>query len=130
FVSLGSRAGLRPKDLVGAITAEAGISGRDIGPIDIREAVSFVGVTPEVVEQVIARMANAVIRGRRAAIVLARPQAGAPQSGSGGSAGPPPWPERDRGPRPERTAGPRPPRGPEGHVAPRKKGGPPPRSRG
>ena len=44
FVGAGRVAGIRPKDLVGAITNEAGLQGRDIGGIEIGDRFSLVEV--------------------------------------------------------------------------------------
>ncbi|MCA8962509.1 MAG: DEAD/DEAH box helicase, partial [Planctomycetes bacterium] len=42
FIPVGRHAGLRPADIVGAITNEAGVPGSAIGAIDIRDKVSFI----------------------------------------------------------------------------------------
>ncbi|MEZ4475754.1 MAG: DEAD/DEAH box helicase, partial [bacterium] len=67
-ISLGTRVGLRPGDIVGAIANETGLDGRDIGPIEIYERHSFVGVPAERAQEVIDRMMMATIRGREAHI--------------------------------------------------------------
>ena len=74
FVSLGRSAGLRPGDLVGAIANEAGVPGRVIGAIDIRDKVSFVDVASEFAGKILSRMGRVTIRGRTAAFVEARPE--------------------------------------------------------
>ena len=63
-ISLGRSGGIRPADLVGAIANEAGLTGRDIGPIRINEHSSIVGVPVSSVESVIAAMSSAVVRGK------------------------------------------------------------------
>ena len=63
-ISLGRRAGVRPADLVGAIANEARLTGADIGPIRINENSSIVGVPVSSVENVVAAMSNAVVRGK------------------------------------------------------------------
>jgi ATP-dependent RNA helicase DeaD len=65
FVGGGRRAGLRPGDLVGAITNEAHVPGNVVGAIQINEGFSFVDVQEGVADAVIAALANATIRGRR-----------------------------------------------------------------
>jgi ATP-dependent RNA helicase DeaD len=65
FVGLGRRAGLRPQDLVGAITGEAGLKSRDIGAIQITDRFSLVEVPDEAAETVIAALQRSTIRGRR-----------------------------------------------------------------
>ena len=44
FIGLGRAAGVRPQDLVGAITGESSLSGREIGGIEIAERFSLVEV--------------------------------------------------------------------------------------
>jgi len=75
FISLGSSAGIRPGDLVGAVANELGISGKNIGAIDIRDRFSFFEVASEHAERVIDVMGSTKIRGRKAGITLARPAA-------------------------------------------------------
>ena len=65
FISAGSHAGIRPGDLVGAIANEAGLSSRDIGPIEIRDMFSLVGVPPASAERVIEALGNTKLRGRK-----------------------------------------------------------------
>jgi ATP-dependent RNA helicase DeaD len=72
FVGGGRRAGMRPGDLVGAITAEAGVPGSAIGAIQITDAFSLVDVADEVVEQVVRALRSATIRGRTFAVRLDR----------------------------------------------------------
>ncbi|HYN48729.1 MAG TPA: DEAD/DEAH box helicase [Candidatus Nanopelagicales bacterium] len=72
FVGGGRRAGIRPADLVGAITAEAGIPGSAIGAIQITDGFSLVDVADEVVEQVVRALRVATIRGRTLPVRLDR----------------------------------------------------------
>jgi ATP-dependent RNA helicase DeaD len=65
FVGLGRRAGLRPQDLVGAITGEAGLTSRDIGAIQITDRFSLVEVPESAADRVIAALQRSTIRGRR-----------------------------------------------------------------
>ena len=64
--------GMRPGDLVGAITAEAGVPGSAIGAIQITDSFSLVDVADEVVEQVVRALRSATIRGRTFAVRLDR----------------------------------------------------------
>jgi ATP-dependent RNA helicase DeaD len=68
FVGAGRRAGIRPGDLVGAITNEAGITARQLGAIQIADAFSLVDVTDDVADQVIASMRGATLRGQKAQV--------------------------------------------------------------
>ncbi len=53
FIGAGREAGVRPQDLVGAITGEAGIAGREVGAIEIADRFSLVEVADAVAEDVI-----------------------------------------------------------------------------
>ena len=72
FIGGGRRAGVRPADLVGAITAEAGVPGSVIGAIQIADSFSLVDVADEVVEQVVRALRTATIRGRTFLVRLDR----------------------------------------------------------
>jgi ATP-dependent RNA helicase DeaD len=65
FVGGGRRAGIRPGDLVGAITNEAGVPGSVVGAIQINDAFSLVDVQAAVADEVGRALARATIRGRR-----------------------------------------------------------------
>jgi ATP-dependent RNA helicase DeaD len=73
FIGAGRRAGVRPADLVGAITGEAGVPSRAIGPIEISESFSIVGVPDELAEASIAAMKKASVRGQKVTVRLDRP---------------------------------------------------------
>jgi ATP-dependent RNA helicase DeaD len=64
FLAAGSRAGVRPGDVVGAIANEAGVPGKLIGAIDVYDDFTFVEVPREYEAQVLKKMARAKIRGR------------------------------------------------------------------
>jgi ATP-dependent RNA helicase DeaD len=68
FVGAGREAGIRPQDLVGAITGEAGISGRQVGAIEIAERFSIVEVEEAVAEAVIAALRAGTLKGRRVTV--------------------------------------------------------------
>ncbi|NIZ92270.1 DEAD/DEAH box helicase [Kineococcus rubinsiae] len=74
FIGLGRSAGVRPGDLVGAITGEAGLNGRDVGGIEISERFSLVEVPETSAADVIAALRQATIKGRRPTVK--RDQAG------------------------------------------------------
>ena len=65
FIGSGRAAGIRPQDLVGAITGEAGLKGRDIGQIEIADRFSLVEVGDDVADGVIAALRNTTIKGKR-----------------------------------------------------------------
>lgn len=64
FMSVGHRDEVRPGDLVGAITGEVGVSGDDIGRIDIRDTFSIVEVTKDIAQRVIETMNGITLKGR------------------------------------------------------------------
>lgn len=72
YFGVGRRDGIRPGDLVGAITGEASLSGEDIGRIDIRENYSLVEITAPLADQVIKSLSSATIRGKHAHVRLFR----------------------------------------------------------
>src|SRR5437763_7998059 len=43
-MAVGKRDGIRPADVVGSIANEAGIAGREIGPIEIRDEITYVTI--------------------------------------------------------------------------------------
>ena len=63
FVGAGRAAGMRPGDLVGAIANEAGLSGGDIGAIQIADGFSLVDVPADSADRVISALRGATIRG-------------------------------------------------------------------
>jgi ATP-dependent RNA helicase DeaD len=65
FVGAGREAGIRPADLVGAITGEAGISSRELGAIEIAERFSLVEVPHDRADDIVAAMKAATLRGQR-----------------------------------------------------------------
>jgi hypothetical protein len=70
FSGAGTRSGIRPADLVGAIAGETGVPGTMLGPIKIAETFSLVDVPEEFAAEIIGRMKNANLR-------ASRPQSGA-----------------------------------------------------
>ncbi|WP_433341844.1 DEAD/DEAH box helicase [Micromonospora sp. CA-111912] len=68
FIGLGRRAGVRPQDLVGAITGETRVSGRDIGSIEIADRFSLVEVPNGAVDEVIAALRGSTIKGRKTTV--------------------------------------------------------------
>ena len=116
FVNVGEMDGVRPADLVGAITREAGVAGTEIGRVDIRERHSTVEVATAVANTVVSKLTGVSIRGRRALVKIdegrdrrdseggGRRERGGGGGGGGSRGG---APRRDRGSRPSRP--PRPP---------------------
>jgi len=65
LVGAGREAGIRPGDLVGAITGEAGINSRELGAIQIADRFSLVEVPAARAEEIIAALKATTIRGRK-----------------------------------------------------------------
>jgi ATP-dependent RNA helicase DeaD len=136
FLTVGERDGIRPGDLVGAIAATAGITGANIGKIELRDTHALVEIVGADAAQVAERITGANIKGKRVVARLerdrpprdegsrgSRDRGGAARGGSerprfggsdrprsGGSDRPRPprgeW--KERGDRPPRDAGDRP----------------------
>jgi ATP-dependent RNA helicase DeaD len=68
----GRQAGVRAGDIVGALTAEAGIRGSDIGSIDIAGMFSTVEVAPDVADVVLERAGVISLRGRETHVTVSR----------------------------------------------------------
>lgn len=64
FMSVGTKDGVRPGDIVGAITGEARVESNQIGKIDLRETFSLVEVDRTVAGAVIQALNGTSIRGR------------------------------------------------------------------
>ena len=64
-IDAGRNAGIRPQDLVGAITGEAGIAGGEIGAIDIADRYSVVEVAEDVADEVVAALRGSSVKGKR-----------------------------------------------------------------
>jgi ATP-dependent RNA helicase DeaD len=79
FIGAGLSAGVRPADIVGAIANEANLPGRSIGPIDIFERYTLVGVPAEYQQQVLDAMAGTTIRGQATNIRLSTARDAAPR---------------------------------------------------
>ena len=65
FLGGGRMAGIRPADIVGAITGEAGLPGQAIGGIEIFDRYALVEVPEEAADDIIGALRQGSIRGRR-----------------------------------------------------------------
>ena len=68
FVSTGRSAGVRPQDLVGAITGESYLSGSNIGAIEITDRFSLVEVPESAADDVVRALRGTSIKGRKATV--------------------------------------------------------------
>jgi ATP-dependent RNA helicase DeaD len=74
-MGVGRADGIRPADVVGSIANEADIPGREIGPIDIQDDVTYVGIPQRYVEVVLEKVGKARFRGRAVNLKVALPGA-------------------------------------------------------
>jgi len=72
FINLGKKDRIRPNDIVGAIAGETGVSGKNIGGIDIFDNFSFVDVPMKDVEHVIKVMKTNTIKGKAVNMELSK----------------------------------------------------------
>jgi ATP-dependent RNA helicase DeaD len=74
FITVGKKDKIRPNDIVGAITGEAGIPGRAIGQIEIYDEFTFVEVPKNAVKNVLSKMSRAKIKGKKVKVEWAKPK--------------------------------------------------------
>jgi ATP-dependent RNA helicase DeaD len=117
-LAVGRNDGIRPADIVGSIANEADVSGRDIGPIEILDDVTYVGIPERFVDRVLEKVGRKKFRGRALNIRVATdtppPQQRRPRApfGTRTPAGPrPSRPHRDERAAPRKPFGARPPAG-------------------
>jgi ATP-dependent RNA helicase DeaD len=68
FIGVGRSTGVRPQDLVGAITGESRLSGREVGAIEIADRFSLVEVPESAAADVIAALRHTTIKGKKATV--------------------------------------------------------------
>jgi ATP-dependent RNA helicase DeaD len=73
YVGAGRRTGMRPGDLVGAITGEAGVTGSSVGAIHITDAYSLVEVPEAAADAIVRALSAATIKGRKLEVRRERP---------------------------------------------------------
>ncbi|MDQ6634757.1 MAG: DbpA RNA binding domain-containing protein, partial [Gemmatimonadota bacterium] len=74
FLNLGEKDGLRPQEIVTAITTEAGIPGSQVGKVEVRDTHSIVEVAASVAELVVGKITGSVVRGRKVQARLDAPR--------------------------------------------------------
>ena len=72
WVGAGRRAGMRPGDLVGAITNEAGVPPTSIGAIRIQDGFALVDVDAAQAPDIVRALTGATIRGRKLPVRIER----------------------------------------------------------
>ena len=68
YIGVGRSAGIRPKDLVGAIANETHLSGNEIGGITISDRFSIVEVPESAANEVISAMRHVKIKGKKTTV--------------------------------------------------------------
>ncbi|HEX3577758.1 MAG TPA: DEAD/DEAH box helicase [Thermoanaerobaculia bacterium] len=86
-MAVGKKDGIRPADVVGSIANEAGISGREIGPIDIRDEITYVSIPMRLRDDVITKLGGAKFRGRPVNLKVAGAEAPSDRPKFGGAPG-------------------------------------------
>jgi ATP-dependent RNA helicase DeaD len=103
FVNLGEKDGIRPQEIVTAITAEAGIPGSQVGKVEVRDTHSLVEVAASVAELVAGKLTGSVVRGRKVQARLDTPREDRPARSGPPVRGDRPARPFDRGDRPPRS---------------------------
>ncbi len=80
FIGAGRADGIRPGDLVGAITGEAGVASRDLGAIQIADRFSLIDVPESLADGIIRALERTTIRGKKAQVRRDRSPRGPLQS--------------------------------------------------
>jgi len=65
WIGAGRQAGIAPRDLVGAITGETGLTSKSVGAIDITDRFSIVEVPDANADQIIAALRATKLRGQK-----------------------------------------------------------------
>lgn len=68
YIGAGRRVGIRPADLVGAITGEAGLESSQVGAIQIADTFSLVEVPEAYANQIVTALRQATLRGRKVTV--------------------------------------------------------------
>ncbi|MCL2860290.1 MAG: DEAD/DEAH box helicase [Oscillospiraceae bacterium] len=71
FINVGKLDNIRVKDIIGSIVGNTGISGEDIGKVNLLEKYSFAEIQKEYIEDVIVGMKNKQIKGKDVNIEIA-----------------------------------------------------------
>lgn len=86
FLSVGERDGIRPADVVGAITGESGVNGDDVGKVEIRDTFCVVEIASEAADKVIKALNGTTMKNRALRVDYDRKTS----VGAGRSSGPKP----------------------------------------
>jgi len=106
FVNAGKADGMTPRDLVGSIANESGISSDQIGKIELRDTHSIVEISTPVAEQVASKMNGITVRGKRLTMRIDndRPSSRTDRGERSERSSSPRFERSERGSRPERSS--------------------------
>ena len=65
FINIGKNHRISPGDILGAIAGESGISGKNIGRIELQEQFSYVEIASDCVDEVLEAMNDNTIKGKK-----------------------------------------------------------------
>ena len=71
WISVGSEQGVTPIDFVNSVAGETGLPGKVVGTVDVRERHSFVDVSSEHVNGILAKLNRAEIKGHKVKVKVA-----------------------------------------------------------
>jgi ATP-dependent RNA helicase DbpA len=75
LISGGRKDRVRPGDILGALTGEAGgLQGADVGKIEVQDRLSYVAVSPHVVRGAVQCLNDGRIKGKRFRATLVGPR--------------------------------------------------------
>ena len=94
-LSVGGNAGVQPRDVVGCVTGEAGVSKEVIGTIKVFPAITLLQVATDYAEQIIEGVRGSKLKGKAVHAAVGTP----PTPGGGGGTGGGRFGGDDRGPR-------------------------------
>jgi ATP-independent RNA helicase DbpA len=72
FIGGGRKDKLRPGDILGALTGEAGFSGGDIGKIEIHDRFAYVAIASHLADSAVKRLLNGRIKNRKFRVEIVR----------------------------------------------------------
>jgi ATP-dependent RNA helicase DeaD len=126
FVNAGKADGMTPRDLVGSIANESGISSDQIGKIELRDTHSIVEISTPVAEQVASKMNGITVRGKRLTMRVDndKPSSRSDRGERTDRSSSPRFERSERGSRPERSSSDR---GTRGYAPRGERSGPPSR---
>ena len=68
YIGMGRKHGMRPGDVVGAVANETGLAGTQIGPIQIAEFFTTVGIPEASVDHALEKLRNATFKGKKTTV--------------------------------------------------------------